>query len=180
LVEVKRGRPSPKSLRPGLTRLRAGATVPPTNMRTPRQVVILTILVLLPHLSACASWWDSESDSVRRTVIAHELDEAGARVDDLVIRLSPQEFRADFGRDSRMVWLVSNPIERLYREREYFRLRDPRRSYLFVQDVRYDESRSEATVTVVLGLVGHDPTAKDISLRQKAGEWEVVSETSVR
>jgi len=180
LVAAWQGRSRPRLLRPGRTRLGARATVARMNMRTPRQVVILTILVLLPQLSACASWWHSESDSVRLTVIAHELDDSGTRVDDLVIRLSPQEFRADFGRDSRMVWLVSNPIERLYREREYFKLRDPRRSYLFVQDVRYDESRSEATVTVVLGLVGHDPTAKDISLRQKAGEWEVVSEAPVR
>lgn len=150
------------------------------NLRTPRQVLILATLVLLAQLSACASWWDSESDSVRRTVIAHELDESGTHVDDLVIRLSPQEFRADFGHDSRMVWLVSKPIERLYREREYFRLRDPGRSYLFIQDVRYDDSHSEAAVTVVLGLVDQSPTTKDLTLRQKAGEWEVVSETPVR
>jgi len=150
------------------------------NLRAPREVLILVILVLLPQLSACASWWDSESDSVRRTVIAYELGQTGTHVDDLVIRLSPQEFRADFGHDSRMVWLVSNPIERPYREREYFRFRDPRRSYLFIQNVRYDESHSEAAVTVVLGLVDQDPTAKDITLRQMAGAWEVVSETSAR
>jgi uncharacterized protein YrzB (UPF0473 family) len=113
---------------------------------------------------------------VRRAVIAHELDEAGMRVDDLVIRLSPREFREDFGHDSRMVWLVSEPIERLYRESEYFRLRDPERSYLFVQDVRYDESHSTASVTVILGLVDQNPTTKDIIVRKTDSEWEVVSE----
>jgi hypothetical protein len=150
------------------------------NLRAPRAILILATLFLLPQLSACASWWNSESDSVRRTVIAHELDESGTQVDDLVIRLSPQEFRADFGHGSRMVWLVSNPIERLYREGEYFRLRDPERSYLFIQDVRYDESHSEAAVTIVLGLVDQNPTTKDVTLRQKAGEWAVVSETPAR
>lgn len=150
------------------------------NRRAPREIVILATLVLLAQLSACASWWDSESDSVRRAVIAHELDESGTRVDDLVIRLSPREFRADFGHDSRVVWLVSNPIERPYREREYFRLRDPERSYLFIQDVRYDESDNDATVTVVVGLAEQDPTTKDLTLRKQASEWEVVSETPVR
>jgi hypothetical protein len=141
---------------------------------------ILATAILLPQLSACATWWDSESDSVRRAVIEHEFDEPGTQVDDLVIRLSPQEFRADFGHGSRMVWLVSNPIERLYREREYFRLRDPQRSYLFIQDVRYDESHSAARVKVVVGLVGQNPKTEDIALRQTAGEWEVVSQTLVR
>jgi hypothetical protein len=150
------------------------------NLRAPREILILATLVLLPQLSACASWWDSESDSVRRALIAHELDESGMQVDDVVIRLSPREFRADFGHDSRMLWLVSNPIERPYREREYFRLRDPERSYLFIQDVRYDESRSTATVTVVHGLVDQNPTTKDITLRKTASEWDVVSETVVR
>ncbi|HUS70792.1 MAG TPA: hypothetical protein VM075_08475 [Anaerolineae bacterium] len=150
------------------------------NVSAPREIFILATLVLLPQLTACASWWGSESDSVRRAVIAHELDDSGMQVDDLVIRLSPREFRADFGHDSRIVWLVSNTIERPYREREYFRLRDPERSYLFIQDVRYDESHSAATVTVVIGLVEQNPTTKDIALRKKASEWEVVSETRVR
>jgi len=150
------------------------------NLRAPREILILATLILLPQLSACASWWDSESDSVRRAVIAHEFDESGMQVDDLVIRLSPREFRADFGHDSRMVWLISNAFERPYREGEYFRLRDPERSYVFIQDVRYDESRSAATVTVVLGLVDQNPTTKDITLRKRASEWEVVSETTVR
>jgi hypothetical protein len=143
--------------------------------RLPREILFLASLILLPQLSGCASWWDSESDSVRRAVIAHELDESGMHVDDLVVRLSPQEFRADFGHDSRMVWLVSNPIERPYREREYFRLRDADRSYLFIQDVRYGESHSAATVTVVMGPVGQNSITKDISLRKSGGNWEVVS-----
>jgi hypothetical protein len=151
-----------------------------TNLHTPREILILVSLLLLPQLSACAGWWDSESDAVRRAVIAHELDESGMRVDDLVIRLAPQEFRADFGHDSRMVWLVSKPIERPYREGEYFRLRDPERSYLFVQDVRYDESGSAAKVTVLLGLVDQNPITKDITVRKIDSQWEVVSETVVR
>jgi len=150
------------------------------NLRAPREFLILATLALLPQLSACASWWDSESDSVRRAVFAHELDEPGMQVDDLVIRLSPREFRADFGHDSRMVWLVSNAFERPYREGEYFRLRDPERSYLFIQDVRYDESHSAATVTVVIDLGEQNPTTKDVSLRKRPSEWEVVSQTPVR
>jgi hypothetical protein len=151
-----------------------------TSFRIPREILLLVSLLLLPQLAGCAAWWDSESDAVRRAVIAHELDESGMRVDDLVIRLAPQEFRADFGHDSRMVWLVSRPIERSYREGEYFRLRDPERSYLFVEDVHYDESRSTAKVRVVLGLVGQDPSTKDITVRRTDSGWEVVSETLVR
>jgi hypothetical protein len=137
------------------------------------------IALLLP-LSACAGWSAPESDAVRRAVIGYELDEPGIVVDDLVIRLSPREFRSDLGHSSRMVWLVSNAFDRRYREGEYFRLRDPERSYLFIQDVRYDSSRNAATVRAVLYLVGDQPLTKDITLRRKGLDWEVVPEATAQ
>jgi hypothetical protein len=147
--------------------------------RVPSAILILAAIGLLLLLSACASWGDSESDAVRRAVIAHELDEQGIQVDDLVIRLSPSELRADFGHQSRMVWLVANSLERQYREGEYFRLRDPERSYLFVQEVRYSDSAQVAMVRVVLYPVDQPLVTKDLTLRKTDTAWEVVSERLV-
>jgi hypothetical protein len=133
-------------------------------------------LVVVLAASGCSSWWDSENDVVRRAVISHELDEQGLTVDDLIVRLSPGEFRADFGHGSRMVWLVSNALERPYREGEYFRLRNPKRSYLFIQDVHYDSQRSQAAVRAVLYDGGGEPATKDLTLHKKDATWEVASE----
>jgi hypothetical protein len=146
--------------------------------RVPGVILMLAALLLL--LSACVSWWDSESDAVRRAVIDHELDEPGIQVDDVVIRLSPSEPRTDFGHQSRMVWLVANTLERQYREGEYFRLRDPGRSYLFVQEVRHSDPSQMATVRVVLYQVDQPLVTKDLTLHKTDTAWEVVSEALVR
>lgn len=147
--------------------------------RVSNAIWILAAIVLLP-LSGCASWWDYESDAVRRAAIGHELDEPGIQVDDLVIRLSPRESRTDFGHQSRMVWLVSNTFERQYREGEYFRLRDPERSYLFIQEVRQGDSRKVATVRVVLYMVDRPLVTKELTLNKTNTAWEVISEAPVR
>lgn len=139
----------------------------------------LLALIAVLAVSGCASWWDSENDAVRRAVISYELDERGMAVDDLMVRLSPGEFRADFGHGSRMVWLVSNVLERPYREGEYFRLRDPERSYLFIQDVHYDSQHSQATVRAVLYDGRGEPATKDLTLHRKDTTWEVASEALV-
>jgi hypothetical protein len=135
-------------------------------------------LMLLLAVSACAGWWDSESDAVRRAVVAYELDERGTRVDDLIVRLSPNEFRADFGHGARMVWLVSSTLERQYREGEYFEFHDPQRSYLFIQEVRYDSQRTQATVRVVVYQGSGEPQGKDLTVDKKDAAWEVTSETA--
>ena len=140
----------------------------------------MAVIALLLPLSACAGWSTSENDAVRRAVIQHKLDEPGIVVDDLVIRLSPREFRGELGDSSRLVWLVSNAFDRQYREGEYFRLRDPERSYLFIQDVRYDNSRNAATVRVVLYLVGDQPITEDVTLRGRGLDWEVVPESAAQ
>ena len=132
--------------------------------------------ILLLALSACTVWGESESDAVRRAVIAHELDERGVQVDDLIIRLSPGEFRADFGYATKIVWLVSPGYQRQYREGEYFKVRDPERSYLFVEDIAYGESHDQATVGVVLWLESGELTSKEITLRKEGNVWQIVSE----
>lgn len=142
--------------------------------------VVLAISVLLVMVSACSWWGESESDAVRRAVIAHELDELGVQVDEVIIRLSPGEFRADFGHGSRIVWLVSPGYQRAYREGEYFRVRDPERSYLFVQDITFDRSYSQASVGVVLYPGSGQSTAKEITLQKMGDSWEVSSETAVQ
>lgn len=136
-------------------------------------------VVLLLAVSACAGWWDSESDAVRRAVVAYELDERGTKVDDLIVRLSPNEFRADFGHGARMVWLVSSTLERQYREGEYFEFHDPERSYLFIQEVRFDSQHIQATVRVVVYQGGGEPQGKDFTVHKKETAWEVVSETAL-
>ncbi len=143
------------------------------------RVAGLAALFVVLAVSGCSSWWDSENDAVRRAVVSHELDEQGIAVDDLIVRLSPSEFRADFGHGSRMVWLVSNALERPYREGEYFSQRDPGRSYLFIQDVRYDSEHSQAMVRVELYGGSGDPVAKDLTLLRTGTRWEVASETPV-
>jgi hypothetical protein len=157
-----------------------GAQVTEMLRSLPRSVLAVTVIALLLPLSACAGWSASENDAVREAVVGYELGEPGVVVDDLVVRLSPREFRSDLGHSSRMVWLVSNSFDRAYREGEYFRLRDPERSYLFIQDVRYDSSRNAATVRVVLYLVGDQPQTEDITLRRKALDWQVVPEATAQ
>lgn len=144
--------------------------------RGPGTGAVLAVSVLLVMLSACSWWGESDSDAVRRAVIAHELDERGVQVDELIIRLSPGDFRADFGHGSRIVWLVSPGYQRVYREGEYFRVRDPERSYLFVQDITYDHSYTQASVRVVLYPASGDRATKEIALHKRGGSWEVSSE----
>jgi hypothetical protein len=140
--------------------------------------VALATVFLLILLSACGEWWDSEKDAVRRAIIAHELDERGVQVDELIVRLSPTEFRADFSHGSRMVWLVSTRFDRRHVESEYFGLRDPSGSYLFVEDIRLNDSHDEATADVVLYLGDGQPVSNEITLRQEDGSWQVHSERS--
>jgi hypothetical protein len=144
--------------------------------RMPRSRAVSVTCVLLFALSACTVWGESESDAVRRAVVAHELDERGVQVDDLIIRLSPGDFRADSGHGTKIVWLVSPGYQRQYREGEYFRVRDPDRSYLFVQDIDYDEFHDQATVGVVLRLESGELTSKEINLHKEGNAWQVVSQ----
>jgi hypothetical protein len=139
--------------------------------------VVVATCILVVALSACTGWGQSESDAVRRAVISHELDETGVQVDELIIRLSPGEFRADLGRGTRIVWLVSPGYQRKYVEAEYFRVRDPERSYLFLQDITYDESQDRATVEVVLYLGSGGPTTKELTLHKDGDSWQIGSET---
>ena len=132
--------------------------------------------LLLVVVSGCAVWGESESDAIRYAIVRHELDRGGLQVDDLIIRLSPGEFRADFGHGSRIVWLVSTAYQRDYIEGEYFRMHDPERSYLFVQGISYNDAHNQAVVTVVLYLGSGQPTAKDVTLHNTDGVWEVISE----
>jgi hypothetical protein len=141
-----------------------------------RAKTVASIFLLLVVVSACAVWGESESDAIRRAVITHELDDRGLPVDDLIIRLSPGEFRADFGHGSRVVWLVSPEYQRQYIEGEYFRVHDPERSYLFVQDIAYNDFHDQATVGFVLYLGSGQPAAREITLHKKADSWEVISE----
>lgn len=138
-------------------------------------VVVASVAVLL-FLPACTAWWNSERDAIRRAVVAHEMDAQGRELDDVIVRLSPGEFRADLGRGSKMVWLVSTGLDRQYREEEYFRMRDPERSYLFLQDVSVDSSQNRANVGVVVWLGSGKPIGKELSLHKQNESWEVSSE----
>jgi hypothetical protein len=131
---------------------------------------------VLLALSSCVGWWDTESDQVRRAVIAHQLAKSGSPVDDVIVRLSPGEFRADLGAGSRTVWLVSNTLERAYRESEYFETRDSGRSYLFMQEIRYDGSRTRALVRIVLYDPSHAPITRELELAKSDAGWQVDSE----
>lgn len=143
---------------------------------TVRRGVAALVLILSVALSACSGWLDSEKDAIRRAVVVHELEERGLRVDELIIRLSPGEFRADFGYGSRIVWLVGTQLERQHREGEYFRVLDPKLSYLFLQDVTLGVSQNRATVGIVLYLGSGKPTTKEIGLHKRNGAWEVSSQ----
>lgn len=143
-----------------------------------QKVVCIALAVgLLLVLSACSSWWKPESDRVRSAVVAYELAKAGSPIDDVVVRLSPGEFRADLGHGSRMVWLVSNALERRYREAEYFKFRDPDRSYLFVHEVRYDGAGTRALVKTVLYQVSQPAVSKELELVKTSSGWQISSET---
>jgi len=156
-----------------LSRRRRGDLV---TRRMRRGLILLIAAAVMLGLVGCAGWWQSESDQIRRTVIEHELDRSGLQVDDVIVRLSPGEFRADFGHGSRMVWLVSNALERRYREGEYFRLRDAERSYIFLREIRYENSRAGAKVTIVLYTATTGAVTKEVSVSRTTTGWEVTSE----
>lgn len=138
--------------------------------------VVVASVVLLLFLPACTAWWNSERDAIRRAVVDHEMDAQGRELDDIIVRLSPGEFRADLGHGSKMVWLVSTRLDRQYREEEYFRTRSPERSYLFLQDISIDSSQTEADVAVVVWLGSGKPISKELSLEKEDEDWEVTSE----
>lgn len=144
-----------------------------TSLKTSVVVASVAVLLLLP---ACTAWWDSERDAIRRAVVAHEIDAQGRELDDVIVRLSPGEFRADLGHGSKMVWLVSTALDRQHREDEYFRVRDPERSYLFVQDVNVDSSQERASVGIVVWPGSGKPISKELSLRKENQSWQVSSE----
>ncbi len=144
-----------------------------TSLKT--SVVVASIAVLL-FLPACTAWWNAERDAIRRAVVAHEMDVQGRELDDVIVRLSPGEFRADLGHGSKMVWLVSTGLDRQYREEEYFRVRDPQRSYVFVQDVDVNSSQNQANVGIVVWLGSGKPIGKELSLHKENENWEVSSE----
>ena len=77
------------------------------------------------------------------------------------------------------MWLVSPAFQRQYMEQEYFRVRDPGRSYVFVQDVTFHEARRQATVDVVVYLGRGNPTAKHLTLHKVNDMWKVSSEIVV-
>lgn len=138
-----------------------------------RITTVLTMSFLLIVVSACGDGSGSESDAIRRIVIAHELDEQGIQVDELIVRLLPDEFRADLWDGGRTVWLTGSAYQRQLREAEYFKVRDPERTYLLVQDIASAESPGEVSVGVVLYLGSGASTSKEITLHKTADSWEV-------
>jgi len=134
-----------------------------------RYPLTLILLILLLATLACGVGGPltRRNNEVRRAALAYELSTRGG-VDEVLVAFGLTEARDNLGfEEGNTVWL--NWVA----EREYFRTRDPDRTYLFLHDLDYQDGT--ASILVDRGDVG-GVTTRVFSLRREGDAWEVVSD----
>ena len=137
-------------------------------------LVLLLTLLALASTGCDASLGGATNqryNAVRRAAVAYELRTRGP-ADDLLVDFGFLEWRDNLGfTGGRTVWL--NPVAR----DEFFSLRDPGRSYIYLRtptdqgdDVLIEVERNGAQAT----------HARQLTLRQSGGVWQVVADAPLR
>lgn len=132
-----------------------------------------TILFLTTILSACL-YANNENNLVRRAVLGEVLSIESAQFDDLVIWLEEGEARENFGFQGTTVYLI-RPV----REKEYWAVRDPARSYIFIGDIIYNADQTRATSSVEIYLRENDRRQFEYFLQKLEDVWKVISQREI-
>jgi hypothetical protein len=139
----------------------------------PVRIVSVLVLLLLPIL-ACGyiNPVYQANNEVRLAVYEYERETRG-KVDDLVIDFQRNEPRIVFAGQNenggRTVWL--------YRlgAREFFALRPPEKTYLYIQQVTYNDDYTTATVTSFRGD-GLGYQGRQLTLEKDNEQWLVIQD----
>ena len=136
----------------------------------------ILILLLLPIL-ACGyiNPVYQTNNEVRLAVYNYEREVRG-KTDDLVIDFQRNEPRILFtGQDEdggRTVWLYRMGA------REFFALRPPEKTYLYIQNIDYNDDYTTATVTIYRGD-GSSYQGRQLTLEKGAGGWQVTGDIEI-
>jgi len=142
----------------------------------PMRVTGILLLLVLPML-ACGyiNPVYQTNNEVRLAVYNYEREERG-KADDLVIDFQRNEPRILFpGQDEnggRTVWL--------YRlgAREFFALRSPEKTYLYIQNIEYNDDYTVATVTLFRGN-GSSYQGRQLTLEKSTDRWLVMQDVEI-
>jgi hypothetical protein len=138
------------------------------------RLTVLMILLILPALACGESNPRYQSNNqIRLAVYEYERSRRGP-VDDLVLGFQRDEPRIHFeGQNQhggRTIWLYRAAA------REFFALRPKQATYLYIQDIEYNDDNSSATVNVFRGD-GSGYQGRALTLNKaKDGGWIVTNE----
>lgn len=141
------------------------------------RLAILMVLLILPALACGLSNPRYQlNNQIRLAVYNYERSQYGP-VDDLVLGFQRDEPRIHFkGQNQhggRTVWLYRAAA------REFFALRPEQATYLYIQDIEYNNDESSATVTVFRGDgTGYQGYALTLDKTEK-DEWIVTNEAEI-
>jgi hypothetical protein len=156
-----------------------GFSGPASEVQSRQLRLLLFLLMLTLPVLACGllSPQYRRNNEVRLAVYEYERAQRGP-VDELIIAFNRNEPRIKFeGQNEnggRTVWLDE------FAAREFFELRRPDRSFLYVEQIEYFDNNLQATVTVYRGD-GNSYEGRNLTLkRNEAGQWIVIGEAIVQ
>jgi hypothetical protein len=144
----------------------------------PIRLLGILILLILPML-ACGYVNPGlrVNNNVRLAVYNYEREVRG-KTDDLVLDFERSEPRLVFAGQNegggRTVWLYRLGAG------EFFTLRPPERSYLYIQSIKYNnDNHTSATVTVFRGD-GSGYQGRELTLKKDNEQWQVIQDKEVQ
>jgi hypothetical protein len=147
------------------------------NTPSPQLKLGIVLLILILPILACGFIGGAyqTNNQVRLAVYQYEIS-TRSRPDDLVLDFQRDEPRIKFeGQNEnggRTVWL--------YRlgAKEFFKLRPPDKTYMYIQQIEYGQDGSTATVTVYRGD-GNGYQGRTLTLTQDNGNWSVSGDEEI-
>jgi hypothetical protein len=131
--------------------------------------ILLVLLTLLLSTLACGVGGPvtRRNNHIRRAALSYELTTRGS-VDEVLVAFGLTEVRDNLDFEGgNTVWLNQ------FAEREYFRTRDPSKTYLFLHDLDYQAGT--ATILVERGAPDGAETHR-LTLQREGEVWAVVSD----
>lgn len=138
-----------------------------------RYPVVLILLASILSTLACGIGGPitRRNNDVRRAALAYELSTRGP-VDEVLVAFGLAEVRDNLGfTGGNTVWLNWTA------EAEYFRQRDPSKSYLFLHDLNYDQGMASILVD---RADKRGVQYRKFTLRREGATWQVASDETSR